>query len=194
MQSLIDHARTFHQKVSGGREQVIPPCDSASPQAMFITCSDAQVIPSLITGARPGELVELRTAGNVIPPYRLGRLTAEAATIEYAVNILGVQDVIVCGHTSCGAVQGRVRSWTLRSAPTTRWWLLQTHRWREAPATGDEEAGQAHLVAQLDKLRRYPRVARGLAAGRLRLHGWFYEVETGVVSNYRPETGTFTPL
>ncbi|MDH2429140.1 carbonic anhydrase [Sphaerisporangium sp. TRM90804] len=194
MQSLIDHARTFHQRLDGEREQAAATVGGASPQAMFITCSDAQVIPSLITGARPGELFELRTAGNVIPPYRLGRLTAEGATIEYAVNILGVEDVIVCGHTRCGAAQGRVRSWTLRSAPTTRWWLLQTHRWREAPACGDEDPGRAHLVAQLEKLRRYPRVARRLAGGRLRLHGWFYEVETGVVSNYRPETGAFTPL
>ena len=161
---------------------------------MFITCSDAQVIPSLITGARPGELFELRTAGNVIPPHRLGRLTAEAATVEYAVNILGVEDLIVCGHTRCGAVQGRIRSWTLRSAPTTRWWLLQTHRWREVSVTGDEEPERAHLVAQLEKLRRYPPVARRLAGGRLRLHGWFYEVDTGAISNYRPETGTFTPL
>ncbi|MFC4586060.1 carbonic anhydrase [Sphaerisporangium corydalis] len=193
MQSLIDHARTFHERVSGGREQAATLNEGVSPQAMFITCSDAQVIPSLITGARPGELFELRTAGNVIPPYRLGRLTTEAATIEYAVNVLGVCDLIVCGHTRCGAVQGRVRSWTLRSAPTTRWWLLQTHRWREAPA-GSGEPERAHLVAQLDKLRRYPRVARRLASGRLRLHGWFYEVDTGVVSNYRPESGAFTPL
>ncbi|RCG22788.1 carbonic anhydrase [Sphaerisporangium album] len=194
MQSLIDHARTFHQKVSGGREQAAPLKEGISPQAMFITCSDAQVIPSLITGARPGELFELRTAGNIIPPYRLGRLTAEAATIEYAVNILGVQDLIVCGHTRCGAVEGRVRSWTLRSAPTTRWWLLQTHRWREAPVGESEEPGRAHLIAQLDKLRRYPRVARRIASGRLRLHGWFYEVDTGVVSNYRRDRGLFTPL
>jgi carbonic anhydrase len=194
MQSLIDHARTFHQRLSGDRERTAVPEEGVSPQAMFITCSDAQVIPSLITGARPGELVELRTAGNVIPPYRLGRLTAEAATIEYAVNILGVEDLIVCGHTRCGAVQGRVRSWTLRSAPTTRWWLLQTHRWRETPVITGEDPGRAHLIAQLDKLRRYPRVARRLACGRLRLHGWFYEVDTGVVSNYRPDTRTFTPL
>ncbi|MEO3809972.1 carbonic anhydrase [Sphaerisporangium sp. B11E5] len=194
MQSLIDHARTFHQRLSGDRERTAVPEEGVSPQAMFITCSDAHVIPSLITGARPGELVELRTAGNVIPPYRIGRLTAEAATIEYAVNILGVEDLIVCGHTRCGAVQGRVRSWTLRSAPTTRWWLLQTHRWREWPGCGDEDPGRAHLIAQLDKLRRYPRVARRLAAGRLRLHGWFYEVDTGVVSNYRPDARVFTPL
>ncbi|MFC6083895.1 carbonic anhydrase [Sphaerisporangium aureirubrum] len=194
MQSLIDHARTFHQRLSGDRGRAAVPEEGVAPQAMFITCSDAQVIPSLITGARPGELVELRTAGNVIPPYRIGRLTAEAATIEYAVNILGVEDLIVCGHTHCGAVEGRVRSWTLRSAPTTRWWLLQTHRWRETPGTGGEDPARAHLVAQLDKLRRYPRLARRLASGRLRLHGWFYEVDTGVVSNYRPDTRAFTPL
>ncbi|WP_214412277.1 carbonic anhydrase [Sphaerisporangium fuscum] len=194
MQSLIDHARTFHQRLSGDRRHLDPLPDGVAPQAMFITCSDAQVIPSLITGARPGELFELRTAGNVIPPYRLGRLTAEAATIEYAVSVLGVQDLVVCGHSRCGAVQGRVRSWTLRSAPTTRWWLLQTHRWRDVPPDDEEEAARSHLVAQLDKLRRYPRVARGLSSGRLRLHGWFYEVDTGVVLNYRRDARGFTPL
>jgi carbonic anhydrase len=194
MQSLIDHARSFHQQVATRRGRLSASRPDGTPQAIFVSCSDARVVPTLLTGSAPGDLFELRTAGNVIPPYRVGRLTAEAATLEYAVVILGVQDLIVCGHTRCGAVRARTSGGALRRAPTTRLWLLHTHRWRGIQAETVQEPGRAHLVAQLDKLRRYPWVSRRLAAGTLRLHGWFYDVETGAVWRYRPDTGAFVPL
>ncbi|GAA0359821.1 carbonic anhydrase [Actinoallomurus spadix] len=194
MQSLIDHARSFHQQVATHRGLRSPLRPDHTPQAIFVSCSDARVVPSLLTGSTPGDLFELRTAGNVIPPYRVGRLTAEAATLEYAVVVLGVRDLIVCGHTRCGAVRARTSGGALRHAPTTRFWLLHTHRWRGIRAQEQEDPGRPHLIAQLDKLRRYPWVARRLADGTLRLHGWFYDVETGAVWRYRPDTGAFVPL
>jgi carbonic anhydrase len=194
MQSLIDHARTYHQQVASCHERFAAVRARAMPQAMFISCSDAHVVPSLITGAAPGDLFELRTAGNVIPPYRMGRLNAETAAVEYAVEVLGVQDLVVCGHTSCSAVRGRTTPWTLRSAPTTRFWLLRTHNWRGISARGEDDPGRRHLIAQVDKLRRYPRVARRLSTGRLHLHGWFYEVDTGTVWNLQSDAGSFGPL
>lgn len=194
MQSLIDHARSFHQQVATRRARLVPARADSRPQAIFVSCSDARVVPSLLTGSAPGDLFELRTAGNVIPPYRVGRLTAEAATLEYAVVVLGIEDLIVCGHTRCGAVRGRTSRRILRQAPTTRFWLLHTHRWRGLPVQDQEDPGQAHLVAQLEKLRRYPWLARRLSNGGLRLHGWFYDVETGAVWRHQPETGAFVPL
>ncbi|MEV5749915.1 carbonic anhydrase [Actinoallomurus sp. NPDC052308] len=194
MQSLIDHARSFHQQVATHRGRLSPSRPDRTPQAVFVSCSDARVVPALLTGSAPGDLFELRTAGNVIPPHRVGRLTAEAATLEYAVAILGIADLIVCGHTRCGAVRARTGGSALRHAPTTRFWLLHTHRWRGIRAQEQEDPGRSHLVAQLDKLRRYPWVARRLANGTLRLHGWFYDVETGAVWRYRPDTGAFVPL
>ncbi|MEV0403224.1 carbonic anhydrase [Actinoallomurus sp. NPDC050550] len=194
MQSLIDHARSFHQQVATRRGRFSPPQPGSRPQAIFVSCSDARVVPALLTGSAPGDLFELRTAGNVIPPHRMGRLTAEAATLEYAVVVLGVPDLIVCGHTRCGAVRGRTSGRVLRQAPTTRFWLLHTHRWRGIPERAQEDPGRSHLVAQLDKLRRYPWVARRLANGTLRLHGWFFDVETGAVWRHSPDTGAFVPL
>ncbi len=195
MQSLIEHARSFHEHVASRRERFAAFRRGARPQAIFVSCSDARVVPSLITGSAPGDLFELRTAGNVIPPYRMGRLTAEAATLQYAVVVLGVPDLVVCGHTRCAAVRGRTAGGrALRRAPTMRMWLLHTHRWRGLAPGGCEEPGRAHLVAQLDKLRRYPWVARRVADGRLRLHGWFYDVETGAVWRLQPGTGSFVPL
>ncbi|MCZ9341796.1 carbonic anhydrase, partial [Streptomyces sp. TRM76130] len=94
-----------------------------SPDVLFITCSDSRVVPALITGARPGQLFELRTAGNVVPPYTAERPTGEAATIEYAVQVLGVDDIVVCGHSHCGAVGAMVRGDDLTAVPAVRDWL-----------------------------------------------------------------------
>lgn len=91
MQPLIDYARSFRQQTAARPEEFARLAEGQAPQALFITCSDSRVIPSLITGARPGELFELRTAGNIVPPYTLARPTSEAATIEYAVEVLGVK-------------------------------------------------------------------------------------------------------
>ncbi|MEU1043369.1 carbonic anhydrase [Streptomyces sp. NPDC005551] len=191
MQPLIDHARAHGQRP----EEFALLAAGQSPQALFITCSDSRVVPALITGARPGELFELRTAGNIVPPYTLGRPTGEAATIEYAVNVLEVTDVVVCGHSHCGAVGALVRDDDLTAVPAVRDWLAQTPR--PGGAVEDPsvtEAVQSHLLTQLLRLRSYPCVADRLADGRLRLHAWFYEVHTGAVREHRPDTDTFEAL
>ncbi|MFD8554839.1 carbonic anhydrase, partial [Streptomyces fradiae] len=119
MQPLIDNARTFGQRP----EEFAKLAEGQSPEVLFITCSDSRVVPALITGARPGQLFELRTAGNIVPPYTSGRPTGEAATIEYAVEVLGVRDVVVCGHSHCGAVGALVRGDDLSAVPAVREWL-----------------------------------------------------------------------
>ncbi|MFF4832992.1 carbonic anhydrase [Streptomyces sp. NPDC001315] len=193
MQPLIDNARTFGQRP----EEFAKLAEGQSPQVLFITCSDSRVVPALITGARPGELFELRTAGNIVPPYTIGRPTGEAATIEYAVEVLGVQDVVVCGHSHCGAVGALVRGDDLDAVPAVRDWLAHA---ADDPAAEDPAdptvagAVQNHVLAQLLRLRSYPCVEKRLADGRLRLRGWYYEVHTGAVREHRADTDTFEAL
>ncbi|MEV7286169.1 carbonic anhydrase [Streptomyces sp. NPDC093252] len=193
MQPLIDNARTFGQRP----EEFAELAQGQSPQVLFITCSDSRVVPALITGARPGELFELRTAGNIVPPYASERPTGEAATIEYAVQVLGVRDLVVCGHSHCGAVGALVRGDDLDAVPAVRDWL--GHAAGE-PRSGDPadptvaDAVQHHVLAQLLRLRSYPCVESGLAEGRLTLHGWYYEVHTGAVRTHRADTDTFEAL
>lgn len=192
MQPLIDHARSFGRRP----EEFASFADGQSPQVLFITCSDSRVVPALITGARPGELFELRTAGNIVPPYAPGRPTSEAATVEYAVDVLGVSEIVVCGHSHCGAVGALVRGDDLTAVPAVRDWLAQAQRPSDAP--GDDptvaEAVQNHVLAQLLRLRGYPCVEKALTTGRLRLHGWYYEVHTGAVREHRAHTDTFEAL
>ncbi|MEV5546228.1 carbonic anhydrase [Streptomyces sp. NPDC052309] len=193
MQPLIDNARTFGQRP----EEFAGLAEGQSPEVLFITCSDSRVVPALITGARPGELFELRTAGNIVPPYAAERPTGEAATIEYAVQVLGVSDIVVCGHSHCGAVGALVRGDDLTAVPAVREWLAHA---ADEPKPCDPadptvaEAVQHHVLAQLLRLRSYPCVERRLADGRIRLHGWYYEVHTGAVRQYRAQTDAFEAL
>lgn len=192
MQTLIAHARTFAH--SQGAE-LGGLAAGQSPQALFITCSDSRVIPSLITGARPGELFELRTAGNIVPPYDAGP-TSEAATIEYAVKVLGVSDIVVCGHSHCGAVSALVRGDDLSAVPAVREWLGHAAA-LPAGAPDDPqvaEAVQHHVLGQVLRLMSYPCVETRLRDERLRVHAWFYEVHTGSVLAYQSEADSFEAL
>ncbi|MFC9925951.1 carbonic anhydrase [Streptomyces sp. NPDC127190] len=192
MQPLIDNARTFGQRP----EEFAPLAEGQSPEVLFITCSDSRVVPALITGARPGQLFELRTAGNIVPPHTSEQPTSEAATIEYAVEVLGVRDIVVCGHSHCGAVGALVRGDDLTAVPAVRDWLAHaTPRPAGAPEDPEVAEGvQAHVLTQLLRLRSYPCVERRLADGRLTLHAWYYEVHTGSVRTHRPQTDTFESL
>jgi len=192
MQPLIDNARTFGQRP----EEFAKLAEGQSPQVLFITCSDSRVVPALITGARPGELFELRTAGNIVPPYASEHPTSEAATIEYAVEVLGVRDIVVCGHSHCGAVGALVRGDDLDAVPAVRAWLNHATP-RPAGTTEDPEVAegvQNHVLAQVLRLRSYPFIEKKLAEDQLTLHAWYYEVHTGAVRVHRTETDAFEGL
>jgi carbonic anhydrase len=162
------------------------------PTALFITCADSRIVTSAITGAEPGTLFELRTAGNVIPSYRLEAPSSEMATIEFAVVQLGVSEVIVCGHSHCGAVSA-LHGADIGHLPAMRRWLTRNARLGPTaadPALRDE--GKQHVLKQLRNLDTYPFVRDRVLTGDLRVHGWFYDIETGEVMT--SEAAAFQPL
>ncbi|NUU22231.1 MAG: carbonic anhydrase [Streptomycetaceae bacterium] len=198
MKHLIDHARLFAEQTAQQPHEFRRLAAGQSPHALFITCSDSRVVPSLITGARPGELFELRTAGNAVPRHTAEHPSGEAATIEYAVTVLGVPHIVVCGHSHCGAVTARVRGEDLSAIPAVARWLSSQlpDDLGELHEDGSVEvaaAAQRNVREQLARLRDYPCVAERIAAGRLRLHGWFYAVDTGLVLAHQPSLDTFLP-
>jgi carbonic anhydrase len=198
MQSLIDNARKFPEWAADRRTDLSRLSAGQRPEALFITCSDSRVVPALITGARPGELFELRTAGNIVPVHDDERASGEIATIEFAVQALDVRNIIVCGHSHCGAVTAITRP-APAPPPALQRWLDATEphddtRKAADPADGDAvtSAVQRHVLVQLDRLREHPHLAERLEDGRLRLHGWFYAIDTGIVSVH--QAGRFVPL
>ncbi|MET9785688.1 carbonic anhydrase [Streptomyces canus] len=186
MKALLDRARSFRRRVDFESGEYRKLADGQYPEALFITCSDSRVIPALITGARPGEIFELRNAGNIVPSYGQHAAGGEAATIEYALEVLGVQDVVVCGHSHCGAM-GALRSGDdLTALPGVDAWLRLARPSLAPELTGPDELPlsdvvQRNVVNQLAALRSYPVVRQRLDSDRLRLHGWYYEVDTGQV-------------
>ncbi|GHH82258.1 carbonic anhydrase [Streptomyces sulfonofaciens] len=197
MKSLVDNARSFTAHVRERAEEFRALEAGQRPDALFITCSDSRVVPCLITGARPGELFELRTAGNIVPEYRSDHPTGETATIEYAVRVLGVRDVIVCGHSHCGAVSALVSGDDLSGVPAVQGWLERAASRPETtgPCAPDlAEAVQRHAIAQLEKLRTHPCIAERVEEGALAVHAWYYEVHTGVVKEYGADGTSFRPL
>lgn len=173
-----------------------------SPDALLITCSDSRIVPNLITQTAPGDLFILRNAGNIVPPYCASG-GGEAATIEFAVAALGVEDVIVCGHTLCGAMKGLLDPSKLTDLPLVLRWLELAEATRRivvqkysqhAPEELLQIAIEENVLVQLENLRTHPAIAAALAQDRLRLHGWVYEIETGQVFAYDGETEQFEPI
>jgi len=184
-----DHAELFERLAFEGQ----------SPETLFITCSDSRVVPNLITHAAPGELFILRNAGNLIPPYGAGESGVEA-TIEYAVRALNVQDIVVCGHSHCGAMAGLLAPETLVGLPAVGRWLEHAactrqivcdHYSHVSDVQRLKVATEENVLAQLESLRTHPAVASRLAEGDLRLHGWVYRMETGEIRGYFPDDGQF---
>jgi carbonic anhydrase len=187
VKALLDRARTFRTRVDFDSGEYRKLAEGQYPEALFITCSDSRVIPAMITGARPGEIFELRNAGNIVPPYGRPGVCGEAATIEYALEVLGVQDIVVCGHSHCGAMGALKSGDDLSALPGVDAWLRiarpeLTSVLESAPDDPSlPEVSQGNVVNQLAALRSYPVVRQRLDSGRLRLHGWYYEVDTGFV-------------
>ncbi|MBT6158104.1 MAG: carbonic anhydrase [Planctomycetaceae bacterium] len=204
MKKLIEGIHQFQNDVFGSKQELFEGlANGQQPLALFITCSDSRICPNLLTQTEPGELFVIRNAGNIVPPY--GSVEGgEAATIEYAVSVLGVKDIIVCGHSQCGAMGGLLDQSQLGALPAVRSWLGHaeaTHRIIEENY-GDVTDSAARLTAaveqnvlvQLEQLRTHPSVAAALDSGSLNLHGWVYKFETGQVFGHDTQQGRFLPL
>jgi carbonic anhydrase len=203
MQKLIEGIHHFQSNLfSPQRELFERLAGGQNPDALFITCSDSRINPNLITQTQPGELFILRNAGNIIPPHGAAN-GGEGATIEFAVAGLGVRDIIVCGHSHCGALKGLLHPESLKDMPTVAAWLSHAEATRRimrenyGDRTGIPQlttAVEENVLVQLENLRTHPAVAARLARGKLKVHGWIYKIETGEVFAYDPERGQFVTL
>ena len=173
-----------------------------TPETLFITCSDSRIDPNLLTRSQPGDLFILRNAGNIVPPHGAGG-GGEAATIEFAVAALGVKDIIICGHTHCGAMKGLLQPDAVAPLPAVAAWLTHADTTRRivrdnyTHLEGDRlvtATVEENVLVQLENLRTLPAVASRLVRGDLHLHGWVYKIETGEVFAFDQEPGQFVPI
>jgi carbonic anhydrase len=203
MQRILNGVRRFQRDVFPKERTLFRRLASGqNPEALFLTCADSRIVPGLITQTGPGDLFICRNAGNIAPPY--GEAAGGvSATIEYAVVGLRVKDIVVCGHSHCGAMMAILRPELLHSMPSVAAWLSHADRARliveehHADLSDEEKIGmltQQNVLGQIDHLRTYPSVASRMLNGELRLHGWVYHIETGVVNAYDSSTASFSPI
>ncbi|RIK64741.1 MAG: carbonate dehydratase [Planctomycetota bacterium] len=173
------------------------------PRALFITCSDSRVHPNLITQTEPGDLFILRNPGNIVPPYSHADPGSEAATIEYAVEVLGVEDIITCGHSNCGAMSALLRRSELSDLPSVVSWLhyaestlrVMQKNFQDLPESERiRVAIEQNVLMQIEHLKTHPSVAARVASGHLHLYGWVYDIGAGDVSEFDPERREFVSL
>ena len=185
------HQQLFHQLATAGQH----------PETLFITCCDSRVVPTLITDAPPGELFIVRNIGNIVPRSDLPGGTS--AAIEYAVTVLGVDNIIVCGHTQCGAMQALLHPEAVAELEFVRRWVAQADRVRTTIRDSYSHlsetaqlaaAVQENVLVQLENLRDFPCVKARLEAGTLLVSGWVFDLETGQVFDFDPTRGEFLTL
>ncbi|MFE7118731.1 carbonic anhydrase [Streptomyces sp. NPDC057654] len=185
MQDLAEGVARFQRDVFPAKAELFARLAAHhSPHTLFIGCSDARVVPELITGTEPGDLFVIRTAGNLVPAYT-PVADGVAASVEYAVTALGVRDIVVCGHSACGAMTALAEGHDLSGAPAVATWLRHADASRaRTTATGDVPAlVRENVRAQLANLATHPSVARALAERQVTLYGWVFDIATGHVEN-----------
>lgn len=203
MQKLIAGLENFRAHyVSTHRSLLEQLSHGQKPRVLFITCSDSRIDPNLLTQTDIGELFVVRNAGNIIPPYGATN-GGEGATVEYAIQALEIEQVIICGHSHCGAMKGLLKREKLETEmPLVYQWLQYAEGTRRVVmdnyATYSNEELIEILVAenvltQMSNLETYPAVRSRLHRGQLHIYGWIYHIETGEVLAYDPETHAYIP-
>lgn len=204
MNDLIGRVLSFEKQVFPNHSALYAKLvtDGQSPKALMISCADSRVVPEQIMQAAPGDLFVCRNAGNIVPPFSNAN-GGVSSTVEYAVVALGVRDIIVCGHSDCGAMKALMNPVGLERMPNVAAWLRHSHAASSVvnecyPEMEDAErvrtAALENVVAQLAHLRTHPSVASAIARGEVALHGWFVDIREGSILALDGDTGRFTAV
>lgn len=202
MQEVIDGFLKFQREAFVERTELFKRlATSQSPRPLFISCSDSRLVPELITQREPGDLFVIRNAGNIVPSFG-PEPGGVSASVEYAVAALGVEDIVICGHSDCGAMTAIATCKCLDHMPTVANWLRYADA-AKAVNQANEHASEhdrinsmvrENVIAQLTNLKTHPSVALALDRGNLRLHGWIYDIATGCIDALDGNTRRFVPL
>ncbi|CAN5323517.1 carbonic anhydrase [soil metagenome] len=204
MNELIGRVFSFEKTVFPNQSDLFSKLvrDGQSPKALMISCADSRVAPEHIMQAEPGDLFVCRNAGNIVPPFSQAN-GGVSSTVEYAVMALGVRDIIICGHSDCGAMKALSKPELLANMPNVAAWLRHSTAAEAVVSNGyrdlsaDERVhaiALENVVVQLAHLRTHSSVAAGIARGELSLHGWFVDIHGGQVLALDGETGSFEPV
>lgn len=203
MKKLMQGLREFKTNYFYSHQELFEQLSQGQqPRVLFITCSDSRVDPNLITQSELGEIFVIRNAGNIIPPFGAAN-GGEGAAVEYAIHALGIEQVVICGHSHCGAMKGLLHLNQLQEEmPLVYDWLKHAEATRRLVSENytnleDEElleiAVAENVLTQIENLKTYPVIHSKLYQGKLRIYGWIYHLETGEILAYDPVHHAYVP-
>jgi carbonic anhydrase len=204
MNELIERVFDFEKTVFPGSADLYTKLANhgQSPTALMISCADSRIVPEHIMQAQPGDLFVCRNAGNIVPPFAT-KNGGVSSTVEYAVMALKVRDIIVCGHSDCGAMAALSEPDRLDGMPNVAAWLSHGAAAEHVvnscyPGMSPDERARVisleNVVAQIAHLRTHPSVASAIARGEMSLHGWFVDIHAGQILGLEGESGRFVPI
>jgi carbonic anhydrase len=203
MQQLIKgHKHFLTELFPQRRDQFHLLAEAQAPETLFLTCADSRIVPDLILQTQPGDLFICRNAGNVVP--RAGEPAGGvSATIEYAVQVLRVRHLIVCGHSDCGVIRALMAPQRLTGLPHVLDWLQHVEPAWQYLDEVESNAGEltrhtalthANVLVQIDNLRTHDYIGQAVSEGRLQIHGWYYDILSGRIEQFDPVRAKFVPL
>jgi carbonic anhydrase len=174
-----------------------------APDCLMVACSDSRVVPNLFASTDPGDLFVVRNVGNFVPPFDGGESQdrSPGAAVEFATQVFHVKDIVVVGHSECGAMRGLLGTGVKDPGPTLRAWLelgrASVARLEEPIATNlppHDRLSQINVLQQLRHLETYPDVRERVADGRIRLHAWWFDIANAEVLAWHEQDGRFDPI
>jgi carbonic anhydrase len=203
LERLLTGARRFREEEFPLRSELYAQItrEGQKPHTLFITCADSRLDPELLTGSGPGDIFVSRNIGNVVPAYG-GMIGGVSAVIEYAVSVLEVSQIVVCGHSDCGAMKSLLDPKSLAKLPTVNRWLTSAEA---AISVTDAICGredgpkflsrlvEQNVLLQMSHLKTHPSVAGQLARGHLEIRGWVFDINSGEV-RMCGDNGQFAPV
>lgn len=208
MKKLLDGIVEFRRTARPSyREKFAKLALGQSPDCLFFACSDSRVVPNLFASTEPGDLFVVRNLGNLVPPCQPSGVAvtdrSEGAAVEFALNLLGVRDIVVCGHSECGAMRAMLANDLPPASPNLSEWLgvgrsavdrLDSESLSGQGLAPHNRLSQLNVLQQLENLRTYPVVRDRLASGNLRLNAWWFDLTRAEVLAFDNDSGRFSPI
>lgn len=205
MENLFEGVKEFNAKDFQTHKELFSKLGrKQKPHTLFIGCSDSRIVPNLITKTLPGELFVVRNIANIVPYYReTEEFVATTSCIEYAVKVLEIRNIIICGHSNCGGCNALLGSdKDLENIPHTKKWLELARRVKEKIDSENIEnkeerewrTEQLNIIEQMNHLITYPYIKERFRENKINIYGWYYIIETGEVYNYDKDGRAFTKI
>jgi carbonic anhydrase len=207
MQRLLEGVHRFREEEFGKYQAMFKRLSrqGQDPHTLFITCADSRVVAELITHSNPGDLFVIKNLGNIVPPADGGgEYNSTGAAIEFAVEVLSVSDIVICGHSQCGAIASLMAEKTARHLPCLSHWVELASPVKNLIDTKYEHlksaeerlraAEEENVLLSIERLHTYPCVERRLSKSALRLHAWFFKIATGELFAFQPDEKQFVPI